>query len=178
MAATTSTNTPLFPASLISPDAASAFPAGYEIRPLQKGDYAKGFIECLRDLTWMGDMTEAQFHERYDELDTGGKGPYYYLVVEHAGHIVGTGLVLAEKKFIHNRCTVGHIEEICIAKDHQSKGLGRLLMNALNSVADNAGCCKTILNCSEKNQDFYKKCGYEGSGLEMVNHVRGKMAPQ
>lgn len=91
-------NTPLFSASLIAPEAVAAFPAGYEIRPLQKGDYAKGFIECLRDLTWMADVTEAEFNERYDEMDTGGKGPYYYLVVEHAGRIVGTGLVLAEKK--------------------------------------------------------------------------------
>lgn len=89
---------PLFPASLIEPDVASTFPAGYEIRPLQKGDFAKGFIECLRDLTWMAEVTEAEFNERYDEMDTGGKGPYYYLVIEHAGRIVGTGLVLAEKK--------------------------------------------------------------------------------
>ncbi|KAJ4164039.1 hypothetical protein LMH87_005730 [Akanthomyces muscarius] len=171
-------NSPLFPASLIRPDVASAFPAGYEIRPLQKGDYAKGFIECLRDLTWMAEVTEAEFNERYDEMDTGGKGPYYYLVVEHAGRIAGTGLVLAEKKFIHNRCTVGHIEEICVSKDHQGKGLGRLLMNALNSVADNAGCYKTILNCSEEKQAFYKKCGYDGSGLEMVNYVRDATTPR
>lgn len=91
-------NTPLFPPALIGPDAASAFPAGYEIRPLGKDDYAKGFIECLRDLTWMAEVTEDEFKQRYDEMDTGGKGPYYYLVIEHAGRIIGTGLVLAEKK--------------------------------------------------------------------------------
>ncbi len=79
---------------------------------------------------------------------------------------------------IHNRCTVGHIEEICISKDHQSKGLGRLLINTLNSVADNAGCYKTILNCSEEKQAFYKKCGYDGSGLEMVNYVKGAPTPR
>lgn len=90
--------TPLFSASLIGPDAAAAFPAGFAIRPLQKGDYAKGFVECLRDLTWMAEVTEAEFNERYDEMDTGGKGPYYYLVIEYEGRIVGTGLVLAEKK--------------------------------------------------------------------------------
>ncbi|KAJ3498491.1 hypothetical protein NLG97_g1093 [Lecanicillium saksenae] len=170
--------TPLFPASLIGSDEASAFPAGFTIRPLQKGDYAKGFIECLRDLTWMAEVTESEFNERYDEMDSGGKGPYYYLVIEYEGRIVGTGLVLAEKKFIHNRCTVGHIEEICISKDHQSRGLGRLLMNALNSVADNAGCYKTILNCSEEKQTFYKKCGYDYSGLEMVNYVKGATTPR
>lgn len=91
-------NTPLFSAALIAEDAVSAFPAGYHIRPLEKGDYAKGFLECLRDLTWMAQVTEPEFNERYDEMDTGGKGPYYYLVIEQAGRIVGTGMVLAEKK--------------------------------------------------------------------------------
>ena len=51
-------------------------------------------------------------------------------------------------------------------------------MNALNSVADNAGCNKTILNCSEEKQGFYKKCGYDGSGLEMVNYVRDTTTPR
>lgn len=90
--------TPLFPASHISQAAAAAFPEGYTIRPLEKGDFAKGFVECLRDLTFMDQMTEAEFNERYDEIDTNGKGPYYYLVIEHGGKIIGTGLVLAEKK--------------------------------------------------------------------------------
>lgn len=89
---------PLFPASHISKAAAAAFPDGYAIRPLEKGDFAKGFVECLRDLTFMGQMTEADFNERYEEIDTNGKGPYYYLVIEHGGKIIGTGLVLAEKK--------------------------------------------------------------------------------
>jgi glucosamine-phosphate N-acetyltransferase len=89
---------PLFPASHIANDAAAAFPDGYVIRPLEKSDFAKGFVECLRDLTFMGQMTEDEFNERYNEIDTNGKGPYYYLVIEHNGRIIGTGLVLAEKK--------------------------------------------------------------------------------
>lgn len=89
---------PLFPASLISPEVASSLPEGFTIRPLEKGDYAKGFLACLQDLTWTGDQTEHEFNERYDEMDTHGKGPYYYVVIEHAGRIVGTGAVVVEKK--------------------------------------------------------------------------------
>jgi glucosamine-phosphate N-acetyltransferase len=89
---------PLFPASLISQDVISALPEGYTIRPLEKTDYAKGFLTCLQDLTWTGDQTEQEFNERYDDMDTQGKGPYYYLVIEHEGRIVGTGAVIVEKK--------------------------------------------------------------------------------
>lgn len=89
---------PLFSASLISPEIANALPDQFVIRPLEKADYGRGFIECLRDLTWMANPTQEEFNERYEEIDTKGKGPYYYLVIEHQGRIVGTGIVVAEKK--------------------------------------------------------------------------------
>lgn len=92
------TSPPMFPASHISTEIAASLPDSFTIRPLQKTDFARGFLECLRDLTWMGDLTEQEFNERYDEMDTNGKGPYYYLVIEHEDRIVGTGAVVAEKK--------------------------------------------------------------------------------
>ncbi|GAO15858.1 hypothetical protein UVI_02051600 [Ustilaginoidea virens] len=158
---------PLFPAYLISPQATSSLPAGYTIRPLDKDDYAKGFLQCLQDLTWTGDQTAEQFNARYDDMDTQGKGPYYYLVIEHGGRVVGTGAVVVEKKFIWNRASVGHVEEICIAKDHQAKGLGLAMIRALDSVARNVGCRKCLLNCDLAKSGFYVKCGYSSSGVEM-----------
>ncbi|KJZ73457.1 hypothetical protein HIM_07251 [Hirsutella minnesotensis 3608] len=160
-------SSPFFPASLISSDAVAALPDGFVLRPLEKTDYAKGFLECLRDLTWMGNLTVDEFNERYDEMDTNGKGPYYYLVIEHQGRIVGTGVVMVEKKFIQNRSTVGHVEEICIAKAHQGTGLGLAMLRGLDSVARAVGCNKSILNCSPHNEAFYVKCGYTRGGTEM-----------
>lgn len=120
----------------------------------------------------MDNLTEQEFNERYDEMDTKGNGPYYYLVIEREGRIVGTGAVIVEKKFIQNRTTVGHIEEICISKDQQGKKLGLHMLNALNSVAKNVGCRKTILNCSEHNIKFYEKCGFEVSSTEMKREFK------
>ncbi|PNP51690.1 hypothetical protein THARTR1_07687 [Trichoderma harzianum] len=164
-----SSQSPIFPASLLSSDAVAALPEGFGIRPLEKGDYAKGFLECLRDLTWMANVTEQEFNERYGEMDTGGKGPYYYLVIEHEGKI-------NTKTSIQNRTTVGHIEEICISKDHQGKRLGFYMLGALNSVARNVGCRKTILNCSQHNIPFYEKCGFTlcGTEMETVFEEQGK----
>lgn len=108
-----SPNPSIFPASLLSSDAAAALPTGFTIRPLEKADYAKGFLECLRDLTWMDNVTEEDFNERYDDMDTGGKGPYYYLVIEHEGKIVGTGAVIVEKKLsVFSPISHAHVVQI------------------------------------------------------------------
>ncbi|EFY86992.1 GNAT family acetyltransferase, putative [Metarhizium acridum CQMa 102] len=163
---------PLFPASLISQDVAASLPEGFTIRPLEKEDYAKGFLTCLEHLTWTGNQTEHEFNERYDEMDTQGKGPYYYVVIEHAGRIVGTGAVVVEKKF------VGHVEEICIAKPYQAKGLGLKMINALDSVARNVGCTKSLLNCDPAKSGFYLKCGYASAGMEMQHHFKSDKETQ
>ncbi|CAJ2500138.1 Uu.00g029910.m01.CDS01 [Anthostomella pinea] len=157
----------LFSTSLIPTEVVSSLPNGYTIRPLSRDDYAKGFFDCLRVLTWVGDPTEAEFTERFDEM-VEAKGTYYFVVIEYEGCIVGTGCLVVERKFIHNRSKCGHIEEISIAKEYQGKGLGLKIMEALDSVAVAVGCSKSILNCGPRNEPFYVKCGYENTGVEMT----------
>jgi len=88
----------LFSNALISDEVKVSFPEGYVVRSLERTDFAKGFLDCLRVLTWVGDLTEQDFYERYDEMDSQGKGPYYLIVIEHDGKIVGTGSLIVEKK--------------------------------------------------------------------------------
>jgi glucosamine-phosphate N-acetyltransferase len=88
----------LFSLDLISPTIAASLPESYTIRPLQKDDYARGFLDCLRVLTTVGDISEAQFNDRYDFMNTQGKGAYYLLVIEDGNRIVGTGALIVEKK--------------------------------------------------------------------------------
>jgi glucosamine-phosphate N-acetyltransferase len=62
-------------------------------------------------------------------------------------------------------------------KEMQGKGLGLKMINGLDSVAQNIGCYKTILNCGEHNEAFYVKCGYKRSCIEMVHYyedIEGK----
>ncbi|KAI0473562.1 acyl-CoA N-acyltransferase [Xylariaceae sp. FL0804] len=173
----------LFEGSLISSEAARAFPDGFVVRPLSRHDYAKGFFDCLRTLTWVGDPTESEFQERYDDMaDT--KGTYCLLcenipdarsgTEHHEARIVGTGCLVVEKKLIHNLAKCGHVEEIAIVKEHQGKGLGARMMQALDSVAVNVGCYKSILNCGPRNEPFYAKCGYSNSGTEMSHYYEEK----
>lgn len=80
------------------------------------------------------------------------------------------GSSLTETRSIHHLGVVGHIEDIAVAKDQQGKKLGLRIIQALDYVAENVGCYKTILDCSEANEGFYVKCGFKRAGLEMAHY--------
>ncbi|THX84483.1 acyl-CoA N-acyltransferase [Aureobasidium pullulans] len=166
----------LFSSDLISSEVAAALPEGYTIRPLQKSDYHAGFLDVLAVLTTVGDVSEQDFNERFQEMQASGAlgkgaGGYHTLVILNGENkIVGTGALIVEKKFIHSLGQVGHIEDIAVAKDQQGKKLGLRIIQALDHVAEKVGCYKTILDCSEANEGFYVKCGFKRAGLEMAHY--------
>lgn len=90
----------LWSSSLISPEVATSLPEGYKARPLERSDFSKGYLDCLRVLTHVEDLSEEQFYERYDEMSAinAVKPTYHLLVVEHQGKIVGTGSLIVERK--------------------------------------------------------------------------------
>lgn len=71
---------------------------------------------------------------------------------------------------IHNLGSIGHIEDIAIAKDQQGKKLGLKMIQALDYIAMQLGCYKSILDCSEVNEGFYIKCGFRRAGVEMAHY--------
>ncbi|KAK3074689.1 Glucosamine-phosphate N-acetyltransferase-like protein [Teratosphaeriaceae sp. CCFEE 6253] len=160
----------LFESSLISPTVSSALPDGYSIRPLQRSDFDLGFLDVLRVLTHVGDVTKEEFETRWDEMKTGAGGYHILVIMDGEGKIVGTGALIVERKFIHHLGLVGHIEDIAVAKDQQGKKLGLRIIQALDYVAEHTGCYKTILDCSEANEGFYVKCGFKRAGLEMAHY--------
>lgn len=70
---------------------------------------------------------------------------------------------------IRGCASVGHIEDVAVAADQQGKKLGLRVIQALDWIAEKIGCYKAILDCAEKNQGFYEKCGYKMAGIEMVS---------
>ncbi|KAK3337529.1 acyl-CoA N-acyltransferase [Podospora appendiculata] len=166
----------LFSADLLSPKVQSILPAGYQLRALRKTDFETGFLDCLRVLTTVGEITKEQFEDRYSWISR-QDGGYFILVIEDTNtspaRVVGTGALIVERKFIHNLGSVGHIEDIAVAKDQQGKKLGLRIIEALDFVAEKTGCYKTILDCSEANEGFYVKCGFRRAGLEMAHYFEG-----
>lgn len=88
---------PLFSPSLLSDEVVSSLPAGFSIRPLRREDFKKGYLDCLRVLTWVGDLTEVEWNTRFDEMAR-ATGTYYLLALEHEDRIVGTGSLVVERK--------------------------------------------------------------------------------
>ncbi|OCK89263.1 glucosamine 6-phosphate N-acetyltransferase-like protein [Cenococcum geophilum 1.58] len=170
MSTATASAAPLFAPSLISPDVLAALPEGYSCRPLQRTDYHAGFLDVLRVLTTVGDISEEKWDERFEWMAKRGDEYFLLVIVDGEGKIVGTGALIVERKFIHNLGLVGHIEDIAVAKDQQGKKLGLRIIQALDYVAEKVGCYKTILDCSEANEGFYVKCGFKRAGLEMAHY--------
>lgn len=152
---------PLFSPTLLGTTVAAALPSGYTIRPLRESDYSAGFLDVLRVLTVVGEVTRAAWTERYGFMRA-RNDTYYVLVIcddsgagaDGEGRIVGTGAVVVERKFIHNLGLVGHIEDIAVARDQQGKKLGLRIIQALDELAARVGC--------------YKVC-------VLATHVRGRL---
>ena len=100
----------LFSPSLISEQVASQLPTGYSIRPLERTDFEKGFLDVLRVLTQVGEVTKEEFEQRFDDMRgpvagsgeaaaAANKGGYHILVIlDGEKKIVGTGALIVEKK--------------------------------------------------------------------------------
>ena len=89
----------LFSRVLIDKSVQNAVPEDYEIRPLARNDYSKGFFNCLDSLTSTGNVTEARFHEQFDWM-VSKDGWFYNVVIEDKTKekIVGTGVLICERK--------------------------------------------------------------------------------
>ena len=81
------------------------------------------------------------------------------LVALYDGIIVGTAAVLIEYKIRGNICA--HIEDVVVDNTHRGHGTGKLLIEELVKIAKHYRCYKVILDCSEENISFYKKCGFK-----------------
>lgn len=90
----------LFSEDLISPDVSASLPQGYKLRALRRSDFDSGFLECLRVLTTVGDISEDKFQKQYDNMVA--REDYYIIVIEDTAReknsVVATGALIVEHK--------------------------------------------------------------------------------
>ncbi|KAJ2899360.1 Glucosamine-phosphate N-acetyltransferase-like protein [Coemansia aciculifera] len=163
----------LFNGSLLGASAQLSMPANHVIRPLEVTDFRKGYVECLENLTVVGDVTEQMFAESFEDMQRAGC--YFVIVIEDldSAKIVSSGTLVVEQKFIHMCGRVGHIEDVVVAKGQQGKRFGFAIIKQLMELATATGCYKSILDCSAENVPFYEKCGLENKGIQMAAYVPG-----
>ncbi|KAJ3694665.1 hypothetical protein LUZ60_000042 [Juncus effusus] len=139
------------------------------IRRLELSDHSKGFIELLRQLSTCPSLSESEFQARFAELAALGED-HYICVIEHPTlcHIIATGCLFIEKKFLRNCSAVGHIEDIVVDESARGARLGQRIVRHLVDRAREMGCYKVILDCEREKRGFYEKCGFEEKNVQMA----------
>jgi len=131
-----------------------------------------GFLLSLDSLRQTSHIKPKKADIIFDKIS---KDPNYVIyVAEYNGEIIGATTLLIEQKFIHNGGKVGHIEDVVVRKEHQGKGVGKKIVNALLKYAKKKGCYKTILDCSDELIPFYESIGFKRYSNSMRFDYRSK----
>lgn len=88
-----------------------------------------------------------------------------HLVAVTGGKFVGVGRVHL------NSCEEADIRYLAVEEDSRGKGVGSLILNALEMRAKALGAKYAVLNSRETLTGFYKKCGYRI--IEPVHKIFG-----
>ena len=116
----------------------------------------------LNQLTIVGDPSEDQINKNiYNNIYVA------YLIDNNVEKLIGCITLFIEDKIIHNGGKVGHIEDVVIDEKYRGKGIGKILIDYVISIAKDAKCYKVILDCDEENVGFYQKSGFKTKGVCM-----------
>jgi glucosamine-phosphate N-acetyltransferase len=128
------------------------------VRKIVESDLDNGFLESLDSLRKASDIDRKKARKILEQIS---KNPDHVIfVAEHNGRIIGATTLLIEQKFIHDGGKVGHIEDVVVSKEFQSKGVGIIIIKSVLDYAKSQGCYKTILDCDDKVKPFYDKLGF------------------
>ncbi|EJS43909.1 gna1p [Saccharomyces arboricola H-6] len=154
-----------------------SLPDGFYVRRVEEKDFEQ-VTETLKVLTTVGAIAPESFSKLlkhwneatvWDEDNSKRIMQYNPIVImdKRTETIAATGNIFIERKIIHELGLCGHIEDIAVNSNYQGQGLGKLLIDQLVAIGFGYGCYKIILDCDEKNVNFYKKCGFSNAGVEM-----------
>lgn len=157
---------------MTAPDGKPAGQANIVVRDLEAGDYNKGYLQLLSQLTKVGDYDEATFLARFEEMRK-RSDTYKVAVIEDLDkqQIIATATLVVELKFIRGCAKCGHIEDVVVDSTYRGLRLGLRVIEALMAAAQDLGCYKVILDCSEDNVPFYEKCGLVRKEVQMVKYL-------
>lgn len=136
------------------------------LEKLNKKHFFQPIFEILDQLSFTKDTIT--FSEFENWIDTLPSNQHIFILENDFREIIGMGTIVVESKIIHSFGKVGHIEDIIISEKYRGKGFGRFLVkNLVNIAKEEFNVYKVILNCSEMNLPFYKKCGLDIHGIQM-----------
>ncbi len=128
----------------------------FELRPLEQGDFTRGFLETLANLAEVRLTADEAIHIWRGRNAAGVRT----VVAMEDGHVIGTASLILEHKFLHHGGTIGHIEDVAVHPSTQGKGVGSAVVKYLVDLARHSGCYKVILSCTDQNTAFYTRLGF------------------
>lgn len=134
---------------------------GLIVRPLALGDFHKGYLELLTQLTRVGDVTQEQYEDRFNNMKA-CPDTYYIVVIEDTttGEIIGSGSLIKEQKFIHSASSRARVEDVVVSDQYRGKQLGKVLLDILIVLSKHLGCYKVSLECRDPVVQFYSQFGF------------------
>jgi glucosamine-phosphate N-acetyltransferase len=127
-----------------------------KLRYLEIEDYNNGYMELLKQLTNVTDITFERFKSNFYELNNNT----FIIVGVINNKIVATGTIIIKNNFYHNCRNTGFIEDIVVCKNYRKKGYSSIIINKLKELATKNDCYKIILDCKKEYFKFYKKFGF------------------
>lgn len=98
--------------------------------------------------------------DEFDEFDT-LNGLSEHILVYYNEQPVGTGRV----RWVDG---IGKLERICILEPYRKFGLGKVIINALEEIAEEKGVSQVKLHGQTQAEVFYKKLGYQTSSSMFI----------
>ncbi|XP_059157522.1 glucosamine 6-phosphate N-acetyltransferase-like [Physella acuta] len=143
------------------------------IRPLCISDYDKGYLNLLKELTIVGDLTKEQFISQFNRMKSCAD-TYYITVIEDVvkGQIIGTATLVVERKFIHHASARARVEDVVVNNDYRGQQIGKILVDLLVCLSEMLGCYKVSLECKDHNVNFYTLFGFENPPEQNFMQIR------
>lgn len=98
---------------------------------------------------------DVPLEDEFDQFDT-LDGLCEHVLVQYNEQPVGTGRI----RFING---VGKLERICILEPYRKFGLGKIIIKALEKIAEERGASQVKLHGQTQAEGFYKKLGFTTS---------------
>ena len=138
----------------------------YIICELEENDFEK-YMELMYEFTqYKYDTTKEIFSKKMNNMKLNNYNKIILLYTFDKNELIGCGTIIKLEK-LHNN-PIGQIEDVIISEKYRGKGLGKIIINKLVMIGINEfKCYKIILNCLDKNIEFYTKCGFNIAGIEM-----------
>ena len=133
-----------------------------KLRPLQQGDYRRGFLQLLGQLTTVGEICEEKWNQRFNQMKR-HSGIFHVMVLEDTltKKVVGATTLVVEPKFIHECGQVGRVEDVVVCSEYRGRQLGKFLVAVSVLLAAKLDCYKVTLNCKDNMIKFYNGMGFK-----------------